>query len=102
MEEMQKGIWVTKDGKVMQIKEMRDTHLLNTIAFIERKYDAMPKDCSFPCFNGEEAQAHAEREYEDFQETLFIIRNKLWELQGEAISRGLKKEEEYGFSRKAK
>jgi hypothetical protein len=31
------GIWVTKDGREVPIKEMEDEHLLNTIRMLRRK-----------------------------------------------------------------
>lgn len=33
--------WVTKDGKRVKVTEMTDSHLRNTLAFMERKVESL-------------------------------------------------------------
>lgn len=35
----EKMYWETKDGRKIPLKEMTDTHLVNTIAYLDRRYD---------------------------------------------------------------
>ena len=58
--------WVTKDGKVIPIHEMSDSHLVNTINFLNKKhtdYANMALLSGPPCFQGEMAQWAAEQEW---------------------------------------
>ena len=34
-------VWITQKGKVIPIKDMEDSHLVNTINMINREYDEM-------------------------------------------------------------
>lgn len=38
-QDIQKGIWVTKDGKELKISEMETSHIKNCIRFIHKKDD---------------------------------------------------------------
>ena len=38
-QDIQKGIWVTKDGKELKISEMETSHIKNCIRFIQKKDD---------------------------------------------------------------
>jgi hypothetical protein len=61
-------LWKTKDGTKIRIKDMEDSHLLNTIRFLEkqtvrlnmRELDEM---MSFPYPNGEMAQHAFDQEF---------------------------------------
>ena len=41
----EKGIWTTRDGRKMHVSEMKDSHLRNTIAFLEMRNS---EDVLFP------------------------------------------------------
>lgn len=62
--------WKTKDGDVLNIKEMSDNHLINTIKFIKRNTDNYVEKmqtfyltCTEP--NGQMAQDCFDREFEE-------------------------------------
>ena len=49
-----KTIWVTKDGQSIRVKDMTDSHLVNTIRFLKRK--SLNELYSLSCFiQGEQA-----------------------------------------------
>ena len=63
-------LWKQKDGKKIRIKDMTNSHLMNTIRFL-LKYASEEKNyslCSFPSFNGEMAQYYAEQEWDALDE----------------------------------
>lgn len=62
------SVWVTKDGRKIPIKKMTNSHLLNTIRFLDRNFERM-REARFleAClaedwFNGEMAQLSCEQE----------------------------------------
>lgn len=63
--------WTTKDGQRIRIKDMEDSHLLNTIRFLERTWEKRKASMlsDFPCFNGEMAQYYAEQEWDRLADT---------------------------------
>ena len=75
-------IWVNKEGKEYWCGcEISDIHLLNIIAFLERK--ELP---AYPMFQGEMAQELAERDYDAAENALF---GTLQTMRDIAKSRGL-------------
>ena len=54
--------WLCKDGRKVRIKDMTDTHLANTIKFLEKAHLAI-LDTPPPDFQGEMAQMYADQEY---------------------------------------
>jgi len=63
-----KTIWITKDGRKIKVKDMEDSHLVNTIKMLIRKYKRelihLRSNITFPTFQGEMAQFYAERDYD--------------------------------------
>lgn len=59
--------WKTKDGRVVRVCDMTDSHLLNTIRFLERQHAQLMFTIPYPNFNGEMAQICAEQEWEQLQ-----------------------------------
>ena len=55
-----------RNGKKIRIKDMTDSHLLNTIAMLERMYNEERNVVlsSYPWFNREMAQYYAEKEWD--------------------------------------
>lgn len=47
MTERGKGIWVTKDGRLIKISDMDDDHLVNSISLLKRAVGKMRFDCGF-------------------------------------------------------
>lgn len=65
--------WKTKDGEIIKIKDMADSHLINSIKFIERnaeRYVNGMKDfyLSCPLPNGEMANDYFEQEFDEVME----------------------------------
>ena len=56
-------IWTTKEGIEIDIKDMTNSHLANTIKYLKKKMDEFD-DLPYPCFQGELAQESAEIEYD--------------------------------------
>jgi len=87
-----KSTWKTKDGNVINISDMTDSHLLNTIKMLERKHIQFLMIAPYPNFNGEMAQVCAEQEWEAIQlsnpEDMFPILSNMYE---EMMHRGINK-----------
>lgn len=91
-------VWTMRDGGKIKIKDMEDSHILNTIKMLLRIAGKYQSDnlAYFPCLQGEMAQEHAEREWEYLNEsTPSVLAQELfgdrWEgLIYEAKKRGLK------------
>jgi hypothetical protein len=66
--EREKGIWITKDGRLIKISDMADDHLVNVIALLRRIVSKMRFDYDFSAYsmlsicNGEMAQDALESE----------------------------------------
>ncbi len=52
-------IWKTKDGRKLNIKNMKTSHIINCINMLRRQLWTIP----YPKFKGEMAQDCAEKEY---------------------------------------
>lgn len=72
--------WRMRDGTWIDLVDMTDSHLTNTIAFVERNaralcrmHHSMAWDLPFPMFNGEMAQDMAEAEYYHAQDLLMGV-----------------------------
>lgn len=85
------AIWTTKEGKELEIKDMSNSHLINTIRYIKRRLDEYHDEDggSYPCFQGEMAQIIAEQEYERAEEAAFKMGELRQEMIQEAKNRGL-------------
>lgn len=83
-----KVVWTTKEGKRIPISKMSDSHLLNTIKFLERKSDAF--DIIPPMFQGEMAQYYADQEYDDAMEHRMEILGMVELMKVEANKRGIR------------
>ena len=60
--------WKTADGQKVRICDMTDSHLLNAIAWCERKHLLTQQTMPYPTFQGEMAQYYAEQQYDALQE----------------------------------
>lgn len=83
--------WKTKDGRVIRICNMTNSHLLNTIRFLEQKHFELMFTMPYPNFNGEMAQMCAEQEWDQLQnsnpEDVYPILSAMYE---EVEQRGIK------------
>ncbi len=61
-------IWQTKDGRKVRICDMTNSHLLNTIKYLEKQTQYAKAELSYPSFQGDMAQMCAENEWYAFQE----------------------------------
>lgn len=55
--------WTTKDGQVIRVCDLMDSHLVNIIKMLERNHNFTLRDIEFPSFGGEMAQCEAEHIY---------------------------------------
>jgi hypothetical protein len=60
---MAQPIWKTRDGRSIPIRDMGDSHLANSIRFLERMHKLTVLNYNPPCFQGEMAQMTADDEY---------------------------------------
>ena len=84
-----KVIWTTQTGETLDIKDMTDSHLLNTIQFLKRRIDDF-WSVGYPCFQGELAQECAEKEYEQAEELMGEMYDMRNAMKKEARRRGLR------------
>lgn len=56
-------IWTTKDGKKIRVCDLADSHLINILNMLNRKYNFTLRYIDPPCLNGEMAQMYAEHEW---------------------------------------
>lgn len=63
--------WTTKDGRTIAVKDMSDSHLLNTMKMLERNHSisVIEASRSFPTFQGDMAQYYAEQSWFAIQES---------------------------------
>lgn len=63
-------MWTMWNGDKIRIKDMSDSHLLNTIAMLLRNatFRRMNALACFPSFNGEMAQFSAEQDWDNLNE----------------------------------
>lgn len=88
---MNTKVWTTKDGQRIRIKDMTDTHLMNTIKMMERKVEEEVADIPYPVFQGEMAQFYADQDYEAAIRMTPYDRFELYgDMIEEANRRGLK------------
>lgn len=57
------NIWKQKDGTKIRICDMTDSHLKNSIKYLEKRAMYIKDHYPFPCFGGEMAQYCAEQEF---------------------------------------
>ena len=56
--------WTCANGKKIRICDMTDTHLINTIKYLERKSEQYVQNLNPPNLQGDIAQYLAEQEYD--------------------------------------
>lgn len=94
-------LWKTQDGTKVRIKDMTDSHLLNTINMLEKygrlKYNHLCNEFwSIPEPQGEQAQIcweNAERDLYENCDGLDYVPDIYWDMKFEAERRGLFREE---------
>lgn len=62
-------MWTCKDGRKIRIKDMTDSHLINTVNLLERKALEFKYNVPYPNFQGEMAQFCAEQEFDNLMES---------------------------------
>lgn len=62
-----KTIWVTREGIRIRVRDMSDTHLVNTARMLLRAARHEQRTMPYPNLNGEMAQFCAEQDYDNFQ-----------------------------------
>ena len=89
--------WQTQSGKVLKVKEMTDSHLLNTQRFMQRKVVSISREtaaCASICFQGEMAQYYQDQDLKRLTDDEFAAIDVLRGLNDEVKERGLKPLEE--------
>lgn len=56
--------WTTKQGVKMAIRDMETSHIQNCLRHLEKRTRQVKAEISYPTFQGEMAQMHAEHEWE--------------------------------------
>lgn len=77
--------WKTKEGKIIQVKNMTNSHLTNAIKYLEKRLNKFSRDTDKYYYGGIQPQGdmaidcfEAElREREDYTETMLLTINKL-------------------------
>lgn len=87
-------LWTTRDGTKVRIKDMTNSHLVNTINLLRRVANKEASTLTFPMFSGEEAQRCAENDYDMIMEdpTVLLLDTLYEDLVEEAFRRKLEKE----------
>lgn len=92
-------LWTQRDGSKIRIKDMADSHLVNTVRFLERHAEQVALTIPCPQFNGEMAQFYAEQAYDQLQSDPVdtMLSGSIYDdLYEECIRRGLNAWEEDG------
>lgn len=81
-------LWTTKDGTTMDIRQMTDSHLRNTIAYMERRISDMRdnESAAWSCLGhvqGEMAQYYVESDIAQISESVSDAEWRLNELRTE-------------------
>jgi hypothetical protein len=81
-------LWQTRDGRVIDVKDMSDTHLQNSIAYMERRVTAMQRNensmwGAYTMLQGEQAQYAAEAGLGHAAEAIIDAQHSLRGLQAE-------------------
>lgn len=85
--------WKTKGGKLLEVKDMTDQHVLNTQRYMKRRVDAMAENtvaCASMTFQGEMAQYCQEQELDALSELDMQAIDVLRHFEEEIKQRGLK------------
>jgi len=83
--------WTCKDGRVVSIRSMTDSHLNNAIRYLEREKPLMIEEVYYPSgLQGEYAQMAAENEFVRLTEMgVGSLRHAYEAMLKEAYARGL-------------
>lgn len=90
--------WRMRDGTTIAIKDMTDSHLMNTIRMLWRAWDASVLECgaAISMLQGEMATFYAEREFDQMLEETPADKWPIYDdLYDEALARGLMVEGEH-------